>query len=53
MAKMVGDFSEISNLVDDRSPITPTVVQPLDHMEPLKNLGPDIVGPTIVNYLTA
>src|SRR6218665_192356 len=27
---MVGDFSGISNLVGDRSPMTPTVVQPLD-----------------------
>ena len=26
---MVGDFSGISNWVDDRSPMTPTVVQPL------------------------
>jgi len=26
---MVGDFSENSNLVGDRSPMTPTVVQPL------------------------
>jgi len=26
---MVGDFSGNSNLVGDRSPITPTVVQPL------------------------
>jgi len=30
IAKMVGDFSGISNLVVDRSPMTPTVVQPLD-----------------------